>query len=64
MDYIKQTLNKVRMSSCATDQTYFQAVEEVLGDIQQVILANEKYQEQNILERIVIANRSFVFKVE
>ena len=64
MGYKDDLMGKIKRVACPTDLTYFQAVEEVLSDIDLVIEQNPKYIDNNILERIVFPNRVIYFKIE
>ena len=63
MTHVNEVLKKLKQSSCSTDETFFQAVEEVLISIKPILDADPLYQKNNILERLVIPDREIKFKV-
>ena len=60
--YIKKILNNLEEMSPGQDE-FYQAVEEVLVSLQPLLDEDKRYEEQNILERIVIPERSIIFRV-
>ena len=63
---IKQYIDKVLQSTIASTpgQTeFYQAVEEVLNSLEPLLRAEPKYDQYNILERIVIPERQILFRV-
>ena len=63
MTHVNEVLKKLKQSSCSTDETFFQAVEEVLISIKPILDADPLYQKNNILERLVVPDREIKFKV-
>ena len=63
MSLLEETINRIKKSNCNTDDTFFQAVEEVLESIQPVLDANPKYKRHSIIERLTTPDREFRFKV-
>ena len=60
--YIKETIEKVKVKNKG-EETFIQAVEEVLTSLTPFIEQNLQYIENNILERIVEPERQIIFKV-
>ena len=56
-------ISKIRKSNCSTDETFFQAVEEVLDSIQPVIDSDPIYTNNSIIDRLTNPDREFKFKV-
>lgn len=63
MDIIQSTIKKLKLSNCALDYTFFQAVEEVLESLQPIITAEKKYEDHAIIERLTVPDREIRFKV-
>ena len=63
MDLISQTLEELKLSNCALDSNFFQAVKEVLESIEPLIKEDEKYIKNSIIKQLVIPNRQIQFKV-
>ncbi|MFZ9659557.1 MAG: NADP-specific glutamate dehydrogenase [Arcobacteraceae bacterium] len=63
MSIITETIERIKLSNCATDSTFFQAVREVLESINPLIEADPKYQENSIIKRLVVPDRQIQFKV-
>ena len=61
-EYISRVLDDVRAKN-ADQKEFLQAVEEVLTSLEPVIAANPKYEENAILERMVAAERTIIFRV-
>lgn len=61
-EYIKETIEKVKVKNKG-EETFIQAVEEVLTSLTPFIEQNPQYIENNILERIVEPERQIIFKV-
>jgi len=62
--YISEdTIEQIRKSNCSTDETFFQAVEEVLDSLKPVLDSNPIYERHSIIERLTIPDREFKFKV-
>uniref|UniRef100_UPI00261467C9 Glu/Leu/Phe/Val dehydrogenase dimerization domain-containing protein n=1 Tax=uncultured Paraglaciecola sp. TaxID=1765024 RepID=UPI00261467C9 len=62
MNYIHQTISDLKRTSPAQCE-FYQAVEEVLSSINQVVEGNSEYQQQAILERLVEPERQAIFRV-
>lgn len=60
--YIDKVM-KSTMESTPGQTEFYQAVEEVLGTLEPLLKAEPKYDEYNILERIVIPERQIIFRV-
>ena len=56
MQYIEEVLQSVKESN-PNEPEFYQAVEEVLSSINQVVEGNSEYQQQAILERLVEPER-------
>lgn len=56
-------INKIRKSNCSTDETFFQAVEEVLDSIQPVLDSDPIYSKNSVIDRLTNPDREFKFKV-
>ncbi|HIP55742.1 MAG TPA: NADP-specific glutamate dehydrogenase [Arcobacter sp.] len=63
MNFLEETINRIKKSNCSTDGTFFQAVEEVLESIQPVLDANPIYARHSIVKRLTTPDREFKFKV-
>ncbi len=61
-EYISRVLADVRAKN-ADQKEFLQAVEEVLLSLEPVIASNPKYEENAILERLVAAERTIIFRV-
>ena len=61
-EYISRVLDDVRAKN-ADQKEFLQAVEEVLTSLEPVIASNPKYEENAILERMVAAERTIIFRV-
>jgi len=62
MQYVQQILQSVKESN-SNEPEFYQAVEEVLSSISQLIEGNSVYQQQAILERLVEPERQIIFRV-
>lgn len=60
--YIDKVM-KSTMESTPGQTEFYQAVEEVLMTLEPILKAEPKYDQQNILERIVIPERQIIFRV-
>jgi len=60
--YIDKVMKRT-MQSTPGQTEFYQAVEEVLSSLEPILKAEPKYDEQNILERIVIPERQILFRV-
>ncbi len=63
MSITEETIEKLKNSSCTTDVTFFQAVEEVLDSLKPILDSDQKYKVHSIIERLTIPDREFKFKV-
>jgi len=63
MGISSDVINKIRKSNCSTDETFFQAVEEVLDSIQPVLDSDPKYSKNSVIDRLTNPDREFKFKV-
>ena len=62
VDYVEKVLESVKATSPGQDE-FYQATEEVLHSLVPLLDKEPKYEEQGILERIVIPERSMIFRV-
>jgi glutamate dehydrogenase (NADP+) len=60
---ISQIITKLKQTNCTTDDTFFQAVEEVLDSIKPILDSDPIYKKHNIIERLTTPDREFRFKV-
>ena len=60
--YIKEIIEKIKVKDKG-EETFIQAVEEVLTSLTPFIEQNPQYIENNILERITEPERQIIFKV-
>ena len=63
MNISNDTIEKIRKSNCSTDETFFQAVEEVLESLKPVLDSDPIYERHSIIDRLTIPDREFKFKV-
>lgn len=63
MNISNETIEKIRKSNCQTDETFFQAVEEVLESLQPVLDSDPIYKRHSIIDRLTTPDREFKFKV-
>jgi len=63
MNISDETIEKIRRSNCQTDETFFQAVEEVLDSLKPVLDSDPKYERYSIIDRLTTPDREFKFKV-
>lgn len=56
-------IEKIKRSNCVKDETFFQAVNEVLDSIQPVIDSDPIYARHSIIDRLTTPDREFKFKV-
>lgn len=59
----REAINKLELSNCVSDTTFFQAVEEVVNSISPILEADPIYHQHNILERLITPDRELKFKV-
>jgi len=62
--YIKKTLENIIDEKCEKDNTFYQAITEVLESIKPLLDSDKRYEENAVLERIVVPDRIIQFKVE
>jgi len=63
MNISNETIEKIRKSNCQSDETFFQAVEEVLDSLNPVLESDPIYKRHSIIERLTTPDREFKFKV-
>ncbi len=63
MSISNKTIEKIRNSNCNTDETFFQAVEEVLDSLKPILESEPKYAKHSIIDRLTTPDREFKFKV-
>ncbi|RLA73254.1 MAG: NADP-specific glutamate dehydrogenase, partial [Epsilonproteobacteria bacterium] len=63
MSISDEAIEKIRKSNCNTDETFFQAVEEVLDSLKPVLESDPKYKRHSIVDRLTTPDREFKFKV-
>jgi len=59
----KEYIQQLKSLDCAQDDVFFQAMEEVLLSIAPLIMSNEAYTVNAILERLTVPDRVIKFKV-
>lgn len=62
MSYVQNVIETVKKRN-SNEPEFLQAVTEVLESLEPVIAKNKKYEEHNILERIVEPERQIIFRV-
>lgn len=63
MNLAAKAIEELKKSNCNTDNTFYQAVEEVIESIQPLLESDPKYADHAILERLVYPDREIKFKV-
>jgi len=63
MSISEETIEKIRKSTCHIDDTFYQAVEEVLDSLKPILESNPIYERHAILDRLTTPDREFKFKV-
>ncbi|MEO1954383.1 MAG: NADP-specific glutamate dehydrogenase, partial [Campylobacterales bacterium] len=63
MGIAEDEIKKFENSSCAENNVFYQAMEEVISSIAPLLESDEKYKKNAILERLVVPDRIFKFKV-
>ena len=63
MSISNKIIEKIRKSNCSTDDTFFQAVEEVLDSLKPILDSNPIYERHSVMERLTTPDREFKFKV-
>ncbi|MFZ2890718.1 Glu/Leu/Phe/Val dehydrogenase dimerization domain-containing protein, partial [Sulfuricurvum sp.] len=61
---VEKILANLKKSNCATDNTFLQAVSEVLTSLEPIIKTDPRYEQFAILERLVTSDRIIQFKVQ
>lgn len=61
---VEKILANLEKSNCATDNTFLQAVSEVLTSLEPIIKTDPRYEQFAILERLVTPDRIIQFKVQ
>jgi len=63
VNFIEDTLEGLKTSNCGLDYTFFQAVREVLESLTPIIESDKIYQDNAIIQRLVVPDRQIQFKV-
>ena len=63
MDLVQEAIRELKHSNCETDDTFYQAVEEVVASIQPLLESDPKYNRHTILRRLINPDREIKFKV-
>jgi len=63
MSIAETEIKKFESGNCAENQVFFQAMEEVIYSIAPLLESDKRYQKHAILERLVVPDRIFKFKV-
>jgi glutamate dehydrogenase (NADP+) len=63
MTGVDELLTSLKQSSYSSSETFLQAVEEVLVSIKPLLDSTSKYHEHSIIQKILILDRMFKFKV-
>jgi glutamate dehydrogenase (NADP+) len=61
---VEKILANLEKSNCATDNTFLQAVSEVLTSLEPIVSSDPRYGQYSILERLVTPDRVIAFKVQ
>ena len=61
---IEKILANLERSNCSTDNTFLQAVSEVLTSLEPIVKSDPRYEQFAILERLVTPDRIIQFKVQ
>jgi glutamate dehydrogenase (NADP+) len=61
---VEKILANLEKSNCATDNTFLQAVSEVLTSLEPIVKSDPRYEQYAILERLVSPDRVIQFKVQ
>ncbi|WP_430408180.1 NADP-specific glutamate dehydrogenase [Hydrogenimonas urashimensis] len=64
LEKAREYIKSLRNPNCKEDDVFFQAMEEVLLSIAPLYLSDPKYQANAIVQRLVVPDRIFKFKVE
>ncbi len=63
MGIAEEKIKKFEHEGCAEDAIFYQAMEEVICSIEPLLESDERYKRHSILERLVVPDRIFKFKV-
>jgi len=63
MSIAENEIKKFETDDCAEDKVFYQAMEEVIYSIAPLLESDDKYEKNAILERLVVPDRIFKFKV-
>lgn len=61
---VEKILANLEKSNCVTDDTFLQAVSEVLSSLEPIVNSDPRYEQYAILERLVTPDRVIQFKVQ
>lgn len=61
---VEKILANLEKSNCTTDNTFLQAVSEVLSSLEPIVNSDSRYEQFAILERLVTPDRVIAFKVQ
>lgn len=61
---VEKILANLEKSNCATDNTFLQAVSEVLTSLEPIVKSDPRYEQFAVLERLVTPDRIIQFKVQ
>ncbi|ADR34055.1 glutamate dehydrogenase (NADP) [Sulfuricurvum kujiense DSM 16994] len=61
---VEKILANLEKSNCSTDDTFLQAVSEVLASLEPIIKSDSRYEQFAILERLVTPDRIIQFKIQ
>ena len=59
----RERIKKLKNLNCAEEDVFYQAMEEILISISPVLEKDKKYEENSIIERLIIPDRIITFKV-
>ncbi|MEA3354439.1 MAG: NADP-specific glutamate dehydrogenase [Campylobacterota bacterium] len=63
MSISNEIIEKMKLRECASDDTFFQAVQEVLDSLKPILDSNPDYKRHAIIDRLTTPDRQFKFKV-
>ena len=63
MSIAEMEIKKFESENCEQDKVFYQAMEEVIYSIAPLLESDERYKKNSILERLVVPDRIFKFKV-
>ncbi len=61
---VEKILANLEKSNCMSDDTFLQAVSEVLTSLEPIVKTDPRYEQFAILERLVTPDRIIQFKVQ